>query len=230
MSRRYGLIFAAIFALAAIVNMLIPTMVGGMVARGLAGLTGSRQVTAEVAKWPTWYMLGGSFDTVNLHALDARTDKIVFAQLDASLTDVELDMTALLKSGQVAIKAVKDIDLAAVITQEELARYLNQNVKGVKNAQVTVESGKVRIVSNFVIGQIASVAITLDGRIVGDGSKIKFVTDRFLLNNTAVGNIGGTVLTEIQLVDLRKLPFAVNARQVTQENGRVSIIADNRTP
>jgi hypothetical protein len=230
MGKRYGMIFAAIFALAAILNMFIPTMVGSMVARGMAGLTGSQNVTAEVAKWPTWYMLGGSFDTVRIKARDAKVDKIVFAELDASLTEVELDMAALLKSGQVAIKSVKDIDLAAAITQEELARYLNQNVKGVKNAQVFVESGRVRIVSNFVLGQIASLAITLDGRIVGDGHKIKFVTDRFLLNNTAVGNIGGTVLTEIQLVDLRKLPFAVNARQVTLENGRVSLTADNRTP
>lgn len=230
MARRYGMIFAAIFAVFAIFNMLIPSLVGGMVARGMAGLTGSSKVTAEVAKWPTWYMLGGSFDTVRIHAQDAKVDKIVFAALDASLDSVDLDMAALLKSGQVVIKSVKDIDLAAAITQEELSRYLNQNVKGVKNAQVTVESGRVRIASTFVIGQIASLAITLDGRIVGDGHKIKFVTDRFLLNNTAVGNIGGTVLTEIQLVDLRKLPFAVTARKVEMENGRVSIAADNRTP
>jgi hypothetical protein len=49
MARRTGFILAAIFALVAVVNMLIPTLIGGMIARGMAGLTGSQQVSAEVA-------------------------------------------------------------------------------------------------------------------------------------------------------------------------------------
>jgi hypothetical protein len=124
---------------------------------------------------------------------------------------------------------VQDIDLTAVITQDELSRFLNQNVKGVKGAVVTINAGKVQVTSNFALGSLASLAITLEGKIAGDGQKLKFVTERFLLNNNMVGNIGGSVLTEIPLVDLKKLPFGVSVRVVNMEDGKVTIFADNRT-
>lgn len=230
MVKRLSIILTVIIGLVIAAELAMPWLVGGLIARGMTGATGSDRVSADVAKRPAILMLGGSFDSVRIRAADARVDKITFADLDATLQGVALDMGALLGSRQVVIKTVRNIDLVAVITQEELSRYLNQSVKGIKNAVVQVQGGKVQINSSFSIGQIASIAITLDGRIVGDGQHIKFVTERFLLNNTAVGNIGGAVLTEIQLVDLRKLPFGVKARQVSMGDGKVTILADNRTP
>lgn len=228
--KRLSIIVLLILALAVAGEFAMPWLVGGLVARGMSGATGSDKVTAQVAKRPAVLMLDGRFDSVDIRAQDARVDKITFARLDAALKDVALDMPVLLGQRRVAVKTVRDIDLTAVITQEELSRYINQSVKGIKNAQVTVGSGGVKVGANFALGQIASLAIALDGKVVGDGHRIKFVTERFLLNNTAVGNIGGSVLTEIPLVDLRKLPFGVKARQVTMDNGRITIMADNKNP
>jgi hypothetical protein len=228
--KRLSIIVLLILALAVAGEFAMPWLVGGLVARGMSGATGSDKVTAQVPKRPAVLMLDGRFDSVDIRAQDARVDKITFARLDAALKDVALDMPVLLGQRRVAVKTVRDIDLTAVITQEELSRYINQSVKGIKNAQVTVGSGGVKVGANFALGQIASLAIALDGKVVGDGHRIKFVTERFLLNNTAVGNIGGSVLTEIPLVDLRKLPFGVKARQVTMDNGRITIMADNKNP
>ncbi len=228
--KRLAVITLIILALAVAGEFAMPWLVGSLVARGMGGATGSDDITAEVAKRPAILMLDGRFDSIVIRARDARIDKITFAQLDAALQDVALDMPVLLGQRRVAVKTVRDIDLTAVITQEELSRYINQTVKGIKNAQVAIGSGAVKVSANFALGQIASLAIALDGKIVGDGYRIKFVTDRFLINNTAVGNIGGAVLTEIPLVDLRKLPFGVKTRQVTMDNGRITIMADNRTP
>lgn len=230
MVKRLAIILAVILAAVIAAELAMPWLIGGLVARGMTGATGSERVSADLAKRPALLMLGGRFDSVRIRAVDARVDKITFAELDATLRDVALDMDALLGRRQVVVKTVRDIDLVAVLTQDELSRYLNTAVKGVKNATVTVSGGRVQVGANFLLGSIASVAITLDGKIVGDGHRIKFVTDRFLLNNTAVGNIGGSVLTEIPLVDLRKLPFGVQARQVTMEDGKVTIYADNRNP
>jgi hypothetical protein len=228
--KRITIIIIALIAVIALGEIAMPWLVGSLIARGMSGATGSDRVTAEVAKRPALLMLDGRFDSVRIHAYDARVDKIAFAELDATLKNVALDMPVLISQRKVAVKGVRDIDLTAVITQEELARFLNQSVKGVKNAQVKIDPGKVTVSANFLLGQIASIAIALDGKVVGDGYKIKFVTDRFFLNNTAVGNIGGTVLTEIPLVDLRKLPFGVKASNVVMDAGKITIVADNRNP
>jgi hypothetical protein len=228
--KRNSVIILLILALAAVGELAMPWLVGGLIARGMTGATGSDNVTARVAKTPALMMFDGRFDSLLIRARDAKVDKIVFAELDAALSDVALDMPVLLSSRRVAVKNVRDIDVTAVITQEELSRFLNKSVKGIKNAQVRIDAGGVKVSANFALGPIASLAIVLDGKIVGDGYIIKFVTNRFLLNNTAVGNIGGSVLTEIPLVDLRKLPFGVKARQVATGEGRITIIADNRTP
>lgn len=224
------IIIIALIVLIVAGELAMPSLVGSLIARGMSGATGSDRVTAEVAKRPALLMFDGRFDSIRIHAYDSKVDKIVFAELDATLKNVALDMPTLIAQRKVAVKGVRDIDLTAVITQEELSRFLNQSVKGVKNAKVTIESGKVNVGASFLIGQIASIAITLEGKVVGDGHRIKFVTDRFLLNNNAVGNIGGSVLTEIPLVDLRKLPFGVKATSVVMDAGRITIVADNKTP
>jgi len=225
---RIGLII--ILVVVATSEFLLPSLVGKLVARGMTNATGSEEISAIVVKRPAVAMLlGGSFDRVFLHAVNARIDKITFAELDTALENIDLDMAALITRRTVVVKSVQDIDLTAVITQEELSRYLNQNVKGVRGAVVTINAGKVQVTSNFGLGPLASVAITLEGKIAGDGQKLKFVTERFLLNNTMVGNIGGSVLTEIPLVDLKKLPFGVGVRVVNMEDGKVTIFADNRT-
>lgn len=228
--KRLTVIIILIVALAVAGELAMPWFVGGLVARGMTEATGSDDIAARVAKTPAILMLDGRFDSILINARGAKIDKIVFAQLDAALSDVALDMPVLLSSRRVAVKNVRDIDLTAVITQEELSRFLNQSVKGIKNAQVKIDNSGVKVSANFALGQIASIAIALDGKIVSDDYRLKFVTNRFHLNNTAVGNIGGSVLTEIPIVDLRKLPFGVKARQVAAGDGKITVIADNRTP
>lgn len=60
---------------------------------------------------------------------------------------------------------MEGIDLTAVITQEELSRYLNQNVKGVKNANVAVTPDKTIVNGELTIGGFAKVTVNLEGKI-----------------------------------------------------------------
>lgn len=223
---RIGLIIVLVIIAAS--EFLLPAAVSKLVARGMSASAGTEEVSVKVVKRPAVTMLGGSFDRVFIHAANARIDKITFAELDTAMENLNLDMGALIGRRELVVQSVRDIDLTAVITQDELSRFLNQNVKGVRNAAVTVNSGRVQVTSNYALGSFASVAITLEGRIVGDAQRLKFVTERFMLNNTSVGNIGGSVLTEIPLVDLKKLPFGVTVRAVNMEDGKVTIFADNR--
>lgn len=228
MTRRLVIGLGIVCLLLAASQLLLPPVVGGIVAQGMVSLAGTENVAVEVETRPAVSMLGGKFDKITLAAQQAKTGNLVFSELNAVLQDVQLDMQTLLSRRLVAIKSVGEVELSAAFDEAELARFLNQTVKGIKNATVTITPEKVQASSNFAFGGFAHVAVTLEGQIVGDGQKIKFVTDRFLLNNNLVGNIGGAVLTEIPLVDLGRLPFNVRAREVVLEPGRVVIYTDNR--
>ena len=228
MTRRLVIGLGIIAVLLIASQVLLPMAVSDIVAQGMVSLTGSQNVRVNVEKNPALLMLGGKFDRITLAAQNAKTDKLTFSELHAVLQDVQIDMNTLISRRLVAVRSVGDVELSVVFQQEELARILNQSVKGIKNATVAITPDKVQASSNFAIGGFTQVAVTLEGKIVGEGQKIKFVTERFLLNNSHVGNIGGAVLTEIELADLSKLPFNVHTRNIVLEQGRVVIYTDNR--
>ncbi len=217
-----------ILLLAVAGEVLLPMILSDIVAKGMRGLVGSEQVTATLTKRPAFLMLGGKFDTITVSARQAKADKLVFDDMSITLKDAQLDMGALITRRLVAFQSVGDVEIRGTVTQDELARYLNQTVKGIKNAVVDIQSDKIKASSSFSLGGFANVAVSLEGKIVGDGQKIKFVTDQFLLNNRMTGNLGGALLTEISLVDLNKFPFHVNVRDIVMESGKVILYLDNR--
>ncbi|WP_425058463.1 hypothetical protein SCACP_31150 [Sporomusa carbonis] len=216
---------------AAALEVVLPKLVSDAVAQGLRDMTGSKQVSAKVDKSPALFMLGGKFDRVAADAGDVKVDKLTFRTMHIRLTGVDVDIRSLLANRTLVLQKVDAIELTAAITQEEVAALLNNSVKGVKNAVVAITPGRVEVSSALNFGGFARVDVKLEGRIVGDreNRRIKFITDKFWLNNTPVGNIGGSLLTEVPLVDLKKLPFGVNVRDVVMEQGQVVIYTDNRS-
>ncbi|MEN6566001.1 MAG: DUF2993 domain-containing protein [Veillonellales bacterium] len=227
MKRLIG-ILAVLGVLLAAGQMLLPPVVSQLVSQGMKSQTGSDQVSVQLEKKPALGMLGGSFDKITLSAVNAKTDKLTFSELNGVMTDVQLDRNALLEHQTIVLQSVGNVQVVGTLTEAELARYLNQSVKGIRNAAVAITPDKVTASSSFAIGNFANVGITLEGRIAVDSQKVKFVTERFLINNTVVGNIGGAALTEIPLLDLKKLPFGVTVRDVVMEQGKVVIYTDNQ--
>jgi len=209
-------------------ELVLPIFMSKIVNQGMMSLTGSSHVSSKLNKNPGFLMLGGSFESIQLLANHAKIDKITVSEMSIALTKVQLNINKLFASQQVELQSVRDIDIIVTLSQEDLAQYLNQTVKGVKNTVVTITTDQVKASSTFAIGGFANVDVGLEGRIVGDGQKIKFVTEKFLINNRATGNIGGSLLTEIPLVDLNKLPFHVGVRDIVMDKGKVSIYLDNR--
>ena len=210
-------------------ELFLPMVMSTAVNQGLMSLTGSNHVVAKLTKEPAVFMLGGHFDTLQINAQHAKIDKITFSEMNIALTDAQLDMAKLISNRVVDLKSVGDVDIIAVVGQDDLAQYLNTAVKGVKNATVVITPDKVKAGSNFAVGGIMNVAVTLEGRIVNDGQKVKFVTEQFTINNVVTGNIGGALLTEIPILDISKLPFHVNVRDIVLENGKITLYLDNRT-
>ena len=226
--RLFLILFAAVGMALTGIALFLPQIVSQAVAKGMQGVLHSSQVTANVEKSPSFLMLDGQFDTVKLTAKDAKPDKIVFSDMQADLSGVKVDMVTLVSTRRVVLREVKEASLVAAVNQEELARYLNQTVKGVKNAKVTIQAGKVQVAGTFSIAQIAQMTVTLEGKVVAEGQKIKMVTEKILLNNSRVGNLGGALLADIQLVDVKSLPFGVTVRDIVADQGKITIFADNK--
>jgi len=210
-------------------EIFLPVFMSSLIAQGMKSVTGSDNVVATLTKKPALLMLGGQFDSIAVTADHPQMDKIIFSEMSIALTNAHLDMGTLLRQHTVALQSVDGVAITAVMTQDELARYLSQTIKGVKNAVVVMSHDKIKVTSQFSIGILPNLSVSLEGRIVGDGQKIKFVTDQILINNTAAGNLGGALLTEFPLVDLNKLPFHVNVRDIVMESGKVSIYLDNQS-
>ena len=175
MKKRLSILIITVVILLAASEAALPWLVGSFLAKGLAKTAGTDDITAKVIKRPAVAMFDGRFDNVLVRALNAKIDKLTFSELDIALENAKVDMGALLGQKSLVLQSVGGIDLTAVVTQEELARYLNQSVKGVKNAAVVIEGGKVKITGNYSIGPVAALAVTLEGRVAGDGQKLKFV-------------------------------------------------------
>lgn len=208
-------------------EIFLPLFVSTLLAQGMARLTGVDRASVSVSKRPAVLMLGGAFDRVVVNADHIKTDKIILRDFRAELQDVQLDMGTLLTRKAVVLQSLGTATVQAAVTQEELASYLNSSVRGIKNAKVTIVPGKMEAAADFSLGGFANISLVLQGRVIGDEQKIKFVTERLLVNGLASGNITLGTLAEIPIADLKKLPFNVHIRDVTMDVGRVVIHADN---
>lgn len=218
------LVVLAVLVLAA--EAILPAALSDMLAKSAQKMTSSDSVNVEVSGRPAIFMLGGHFAKLAVNAQNAKLDKIVVSRLQAEFDNIQLDIAAL-TNRQLVIKSVDAINMEAAITQEELARYINANVKGAKDAKVVVTPQGVKVTSRLALGNITTIEVNLEGQIVTDDQKMKFKTQKFAVNNSLVGNFGGAMLTEIPLLDLKKLPFGVTVREIQTDTGVVKIYADN---
>lgn len=233
MLKRLILILIVVFALFLGAEAFLPKFLSEAVAQGLSAATNSREMSVKLEKSPAVYMLAGRFDHIVADVAEAKIDKIVVHAMHLSLDDVELDGGKLFSERKIAVQKAGDIKLSAVITQEALANYLNTSVKGIHDATVTITPEKTLVGSQWTIGGLAKIDVKLEGKIINDKQKIKFIPDRFLINSSSVNTsslFGGTLLSEIAVLDSDKLPFGVVVRDIIMQNGQVIINADNKIP
>lgn len=176
-----GLRLVIVILLIAVASeLLLPMILSDIVAKGMMGLVGSEQVTATLTKRPALLMLGGKFDVITVNAQQAKADKLIFNDMSITLKDAQLDMGALITRRLVAFQSVGDVDIRGTVTQDELARYLNQTVKGVKNAVVDIHSDKIKASSTFALGGFANVAVSLREKLlVTDKRSSLLLTDSY---------------------------------------------------
>lgn len=206
-------------------EVLLPALVAKQVERAMIGMLAAQQASAKVVTHPAVGLLTGRLSNVTVEATGARFDKLTVSQFSAVFRDLQVDPRGLLAAGTVQVQHLGGLDATFVFNDQDLAAYLNQTVKGFKNITVTSSPNQVQVTGQLAAG-LASLQVTLDGRVVGEGTQLKFVTERFLLNGTAIAGGGGSrMLAEIPLADLSRVPFPLAIREVVMDQGRVVVRA-----
>lgn len=205
-------------------EVLLPALVAKQVERAMIGMLAAQQASVKVTTHPAVGVLTGRLDNVTVDAAGARFDKLTVSQFSAVFHNLQVEPRALL-TGTVKVQHLGGMDATFVFNDHDLAAYLNQTVKGFKNITVASTPNQVQVTGQLAAG-VASLQVTLDGRVVGQGTQLKFVTERFLLNGTAIAGGGGTrMLAEIPLADLSRVPFPLAIREVVMDQGRVVVRA-----
>lgn len=227
MAKRFIMIGGALILLLVFSEFLLPSAISDVVATAMKNVTSADQVNAKVEKSPAIMMLAGNFDAITVKVKNAKTDQVVFDEFDVTLQNAQVDMANLIQKRNLTMKSVEDVTIKAIVLEDELARAMNQSVKGIKNAKVSITPGKVTATGSFSMGGFINAKIILEGNIITTDQKIVFHAEHFQIDNSMVGKFGGTLVTDLTLVDLKKLPFDVTVKNVTLEEGKAVVYADS---
>ena len=185
----------------------------------------ARQHNVSARSLPGVTLWLGRFDSVKSVAEQAQIDGLKIQEARVTIADARLDMAELAGNSRIAVKQVRDLQIMLKVNEKDLAEYLGNKVKEVKNPSVKILKDKIEIRSDVDLGFL-KIAVGVDGRIVGDASSIRFRSDRLEVKNAGGLNFAA-LFAEIPLLDLTKLPFKVAVRKIVTEPGVITIYADN---
>lgn len=227
MIKRFVFFGGIIILLLLFSQFLVPAAISDVAAGAIKTLARAEKVEVEVKKFPAVLMLGGQFDEINIKAAGVQTERIVFDAIDLYVKQANLDMMALVRTRTLTMQAAGDIAIKGILSEAQLASTINKTVKGAKNAEVKISPDKVKVKSTISLGGIINAAIALEGKFIVVNDKIVFTTEHFNIDNGIIGKLGGSIFTDLVLVDLKQLPFDVVVKDIVLEEGRAVVYANN---
>ncbi len=234
MLKRLLVVVVVVFlVLAGLTELVLP----GVVARGVEGAlastfgeTGQHKVTLR--SYPSFRMLLGDFDQVNLVSTNVATSTLILSELAVTLEDASVDMKTLLKDKRLKVDRGGRAQVTMTITAANLKDYLTENVPELKDPEVLINPEEVAIGGRLTVaGQDLACAIM--GRFVlSDPSTVGFDIQGFSVNDVAVPEAFLDTWLEVMnhpdlSMDLTRFPLPVTGKEVLLEEGRVVIKAES---
>ena len=206
-------------------EIITPLLASYWLDSSLVKVMPAREHSVSARSFPGVSLWQGQFDNVQAASADARLDGLKLQEVGIKIGDARLDMSDLMNNKRVTVRHVRDLNVMIKVNEKDLAEYLAAKVKEVKNPTVKILTDKIQIRSDVDLG-ILKLSVGVDGKVIGDAQSIRFRSDRLEVKNTGGINFG-SLLAEIPLVDLTRLPFKVAVRKVVMEPGFLVIYADN---
>lgn len=219
-----GLILVVVIALAG-ATYILPTYISNQISGRIERSLQTDSVNANIETSPSFMMLFGQVDNINIEATNIKLDKVNLNELSLKGENIEISVQDLLLARRLVINSADNLIITGLIDENNLAQLLAKEVDKISDIAVKITPDNVEATGKIsFLGQEAT--INVKGIIVVEGKNLLFRITDANTENRLFGKIGISFTKDIFLVSTDKLPLeGAKFTRVEQQNGQVLIEA-----
>lgn len=219
-----GLILVVIIALAG-ATYILPTYISNQISGRIERSLQTDSVSANIETSPSFMMLFGQVDNIDIEATNIKLDKVNLNELSLKGENIEISVQDLLLARRLVINSADNLTITGLIDENNLAQLLAKEVDKISDITVKITPDNVEATGKIsFLGQEAT--INVKGIIVVEGKNLLFRITDANTENRLFGKIGISFTKDIFLVSTDKLPLeGAKFTRVEQQNGQVLIEA-----
>lgn len=220
-----GLILVVVIALAG-ATYILPTYISNQISGRIERSLQTDSVSANIETSPSFMMLFGQVDNIDIEATNIKLDKVNLNKLSLKGENIEISVQDLLLARRLVINSADNLTITGLIDENNLAQLLAKEVDKISDIAVKITPDNVEATGKIsFLGQEAT--INVKGIIVVEGKNLLFRITDANTENRLFGKIGISFTKDIFLVSTDKLPLeGAKFTRVEQQNGQVLIEAD----
>ena len=219
-----GLILVVVIALAG-ATYILPTYISNQISGRIERSLQTDSVNANIETSPSFMMLFGQVDNIDIEATNIKLDKVNLNELSLKGENIEISVQDLLLARRLVINSADNLTITGLIDENNLAQLLAKEVEKISDIAVKITPDNVEATGKIsFLGQEAT--INVKGIIVVEGKNLLFRITDANTENRLFGKIGISFTKDIFLVSTDKLPLeGAKFTRVEQQNGQVLIEA-----
>lgn len=219
-----GLILVVVIALAG-ATYILPTYISNQISGRIERSLQTDSVSANIETSPSFMMLFGQVDNIDIEATNIKLDKVNLNKLSLKGENIEISVQDLLLARRLVINSADNLTITGLIDENNLAQLLAKEVDKISDIAVKITPDNVEATGKIsFLGQEAT--INVKGIIVVEGKNLLFRITDANTENRLFGKIGISFTKDIFLVSIDKLPLeGAKFTRVEQQNGQVLIEA-----
>lgn len=219
-----GLILVVVIALAG-ATYILPTYISNQISGRIERSLQTDSVNANIETSPSFMMLFGQVDNIDIEATNIKLDKVNLNELSLKGENIEISVQDLLLARRLVINSADNLTITGLIDENNLAQLLAKEEDKISDIAVKITPDNVEATGKIsFLGQEAT--INVKGIIVVEGKNLLFRITDANTENRLFGKIGISFTKDIFLVSTDKLPLeGAKFTRVEQQNGQVLIEA-----
>ncbi|MBM6747975.1 DUF2993 domain-containing protein [Megamonas rupellensis] len=219
-----ALILVVVIALAG-ATYILPTYISNQISGRIERSLQTDSVSANIETSPSFMMLFGQVDNIDIEATNIKLDKVNLNELSLKGENIEISVQDLLLARRLVINSADNLTITGLIDENNLAQLLAKEVDKISDIAVKITPDNVEATGKIsFLGQEAT--INVKGIIVVEGKNLLFRITDANTENRLFGKIGISFTKDIFLVSTDKLPLeGAKFTRVEQQNGQVLIEA-----
>lgn len=224
MFRGLTIVSAIIIILIVFSQWLLPGLVGKQAEAMLNSRLQTETSKVSLATQPGILLLAGRIDNVEATAENAVLGQLRVSSLALEGENVEVDVRSLVAEQRLQVRSADKLVLHATVKASDLAAVLAKKVDKLKDVEVDIKPAGVQIKGSIPLAG-RTVEVNIEGAIMAKDGGLYFHMRQVQIRNAVLGQslIAG-LFDDILMTDLRTSPFQLEAAEVIQKNGEISIM------